>query len=82
MEKSFRRMKVLINLVAFYLRRFQKYELVGPWRHDPDVKEKGKDLSPPLLPPTSALVQAPVLVQSPTQPHLKTRENCDTSFCH
>ena len=46
MEKLFRRMKVLINLVAFYLRRFQKYELVGPWRHDPDVKQKAKGPKP------------------------------------
>ena len=46
MEKLFRRMKVLINLVAFYLRRFQKYELVGPWRHDPDIKEKARAPKP------------------------------------
>ena len=30
MENVFRRMKVLIDLVAFYLRPFRKYELVGP----------------------------------------------------
>ena len=46
MEKLFRRMKVLIDLVAFYLRRFQKYELVGPWRHDPDIKEKPRAPKP------------------------------------
>ena len=40
MEKLFWRMKVLINLVAFYLRWFHKYELVGPWHHDLDNKEK------------------------------------------
>ena len=46
MEKLFRRMKVLFNLVAFYLRRVQKDELVGPWCHDLDVKEKGKGPKP------------------------------------
>ena len=40
MEKLFWHMKVQINLVAFYARRVQKYELVGPWRHDLDIKEK------------------------------------------
>ena len=40
MEKLFRRMEVLFNLVAFYLHRFQKFEFMGPWRHDPNVKEK------------------------------------------
>ena len=50
MEKLFRRMKVLINLVAFYLRRFQKYELVGPWRHDPDLKEKPRAPKPAASP--------------------------------
>ena len=38
--------KKILILVAFYLRRFQKYELVGPWRHDPDVKEKAKGPKP------------------------------------
>ena len=33
-------------LVAFYLHRFQKYELVGPWRHDLDVKEKAQGPKP------------------------------------
>ena len=46
MEKLFGRMKVLINLVAFYLRRFQKYELVGPWRHNPGIKEKARASKP------------------------------------
>ena len=46
MEKLFQRMKVLINLVAFYLRRFQKYELVGPWRHDPGINEKARAPKP------------------------------------
>ena len=46
MEKSFRRMKVLINLVVFYLSWFQGYELVGPWRHDPNMKEKARASKP------------------------------------
>ena len=46
MEDWFRRMKVLINLVAFYLHRFQKYELVGPWRHNLDIEEKRRASKP------------------------------------
>ena len=41
---------LFVNLVALYLRRFQKYELVGPWRHDCDVKGKGKGPKPPTSP--------------------------------
>ena len=52
MEKLFRRMKVHVNLVVFYLHRFPKYELVGPWRHNPDITEKLGHLGLLLLPPT------------------------------
>ena len=46
MEKLFQRMKILINLGAFYSRRFQEYDLVGPWRHAPDVKKEAKGPKP------------------------------------
>ena len=48
--KTCSRMKVLINLVAFYLCRFQRYALVGPWRHEPDIKEKPRAPKPAAFP--------------------------------
>ena len=51
MEKLFRRMKVLINFVAFYFRRFQKYELLGPWDTTLTLRRKQEHRSPLLLPP-------------------------------
>ena len=49
-EKLFRGMKVLIDLVAFYLRCLQKYELVGPWRHNPDIEVKPRAPKPAASP--------------------------------
>lgn len=44
-DKLFKRLKVLLNLVNFLLRRIWRYEPYGPWAHFPEVHQDDAESS-------------------------------------